>query len=175
LYGHHACRIFHPRKDSTQVHGYHCIELLQISIGNDSVLRTSPGVVHQAIESAEAVHGMVNHRLDVGFDGNVCPYEARGIAKFSREGFSSVFAPADNHDLRPFPDENFGGAGADAACASRNDCNLAFQSSHLLPICISLVRHAIEFGRHAAIRTDSPGFGLIARDNQYLMLEEFRP
>jgi hypothetical protein len=37
------------------------------------------------------------------------------------------------------------------------------------------VRHAIEFGRHAAIRTDSPGFGLIARDNQYLMLEEFRP
>jgi hypothetical protein len=118
---------------------------------------------------------MVNHRLDVGFDGNVRPYEARGIAELPRERFSSVFAPADNHDLRPFRDENFGGAGADAACASRNDCNLAFQSSHLLPICISLVRHAIEFGRHAAIRTDSPGFGLIARDNQYLMLEEFRP
>src|SRR5260370_14812195 len=92
LYGHDARRIFHPRKDGTQVHGYHRIELLQINIGNGGVLRASPGIVHQAIKAAKAVHGMVDHRLDLGFDGDICRYEARGIAELSRALLSSVSA-----------------------------------------------------------------------------------
>src|SRR5260370_17033385 len=72
LHGHDARRIFHPRKDGTQVHGYHRIELLQINIGNSGELRASPGVVHQAIEAATAVHGMATHRLDVGLHVDIC-------------------------------------------------------------------------------------------------------
>src|SRR5260370_6218379 len=130
LHGHDARRIFHSRKDGTQVHGYQRIELLQINIGNSGELRASPGVVHQAIEAAKAVHGMANHRLDVGLDGDICGYEARGIAELSGEVLSSILAPAGNHDLGPFGDKNLGSAGADAACASRNDCNFVFQSFH---------------------------------------------
>jgi hypothetical protein len=105
LYGHDAPRIFHAGGDGAQVHGYHRIELLQINLGNGGELRASPSVVSQAIEAAKAVHGIVNHRLDVGFDGDICAYEARSIAELPRELLSSVLAPSGNHYLGAFGDE----------------------------------------------------------------------
>jgi hypothetical protein len=58
-----------------------------------------PDVDHQAIDVTQAVHGMVNHRLDVGFDGDICSYEAHSIAEFLRELLSSVLATASNYNL----------------------------------------------------------------------------
>ena len=62
---------------------HHRIELFQINVGDGGILRTSPGVVHQAIEAIKAVHGMVVHRLDVGFNGDICMNEGRSIARVS--------------------------------------------------------------------------------------------
>ena len=73
-------RIFHPHKDGAQVHREHRIELLQINVGDGGILRTSPGVVREA---TEAIRCMVDHRLDVGFDRDICTDEARLRASFS--------------------------------------------------------------------------------------------
>ena len=82
LYGHDERRIFHAGEDGTQVHGYNRIELFQINVSNGGELRASPGVVYQAIEAAKAVDSMVDHCLDVCFDGDIRAYETRAAPSF---------------------------------------------------------------------------------------------
>src|SRR5947209_10148352 len=119
LYGHDERRIFHAGEDGTQVHGYNRIELFQINVSNGGELRASPGVVYQAIEAAKAVDSMVDHCLDVCFDGDIRAYETRGRAELLRESLAPLFASAGNHDLCAFGDENLRGAGANAARPAR--------------------------------------------------------
>jgi len=119
------------------MHGYDRIELLQISVGNRGKLRAAPGVVHQAIEAAKAVHGMVNHILDISFDGDVRAYEARGLAEFLRESLASILASAGNHDLGVIGGEHLGSASADAAGPAGYNRDFLFEKQHgnALPDC----------------------------------------
>ncbi len=91
------------------------------------MLRTSPGVVREAIEATEAVRCMVDHRLNVGFDRDICADGARGIAELPCEFLSSVVATADNHNFGSVSDENLGGAGPDPARPAGYNRYLSFE------------------------------------------------
>ena len=109
---------------------YHRIELFQINVGDGGILRTSPGVVHQAIEAIKAVHSMVDHRLDVGFNGDIGTDEARAIAELPCEVLPSARTAASNHNFGSVGDENLGGAGADPASRASDNRNLSFEWQH---------------------------------------------
>jgi hypothetical protein len=105
-------------------------ELLQINVGNGGKLRTSPGVVHQAIEAIKAVHSMVDNRLDVGFNGDIGTDEARAIAELLCEFLPSARTAASNHNFGSIGDENLGGASADPASPASYNRNLSFEWQH---------------------------------------------
>jgi hypothetical protein len=112
------------------VYGHDRIELLEISVGNSGEWRASSSVVDQAIETAKAAHGMVDHRLDISFEGDIRAYEARSITQFACEFLSSVLPAASNYDLGSMGDEPLRSAGTNATCAPCNDRNLVFERSH---------------------------------------------
>jgi hypothetical protein len=103
------------------MHGYYRVELFQIGVSDGSERGRSSGVAHKAIESAKAAHGLVDHRIDVGLDGDVCSYEDRSVAKPPRKLLSSFTSSAGDHDLTAGGNENLGSASSDPAGCARYD------------------------------------------------------
>src|SRR5215469_10200172 len=130
LHRHNPRSIFHAGENGAQMHRYHSIELAQINVRYRRKLRTNPCVIHQTIEPAKALHRVIDHRLDIGFDRDIGAYEARGVAQLLRELLAPVLPSASNYNRGAFMDKNLRRARANAACPARYYCNLRFECPH---------------------------------------------
>jgi hypothetical protein len=64
---------------------------------------------------------MIDHRLDVGLDGDIRTDETRSIAKPLRKSLSSFMSSTSYHDLTARGNENLSSAGSDPTCRTRYD------------------------------------------------------
>ena len=74
--------------------------------------------------------------LDVGFLGDVGAHEARGRTELLRQALALRLPPPGDDHLGALFDEQLGRARADAAGSAGDDCDLAVQCTHSLPLLV---------------------------------------
>ena len=127
---HDARGVFHACEDGAKMHGEHGIELSQIRFRDRTKLRATAGVVHEAVEAAEARDSVLDHGFDFRFDGDVGAKEAGGGAESLGESLASLFAATGEDHSRALGDEDLGGVSADSTGRAGDDGNFSFEWEH---------------------------------------------
>src|SRR5271155_1061422 len=81
-------------------------KMLGSHLGDTDHRGTATRVIDEAIQPPEAGHGVIDHRLDAGLDGDISPDEAHGGATFCLQRPSLGFASAGGYDSRTLRDKN---------------------------------------------------------------------
>ena len=107
------------------------IEARHLEAFDAAGLCRAAGIVEQAIDSAELLHGLADQGAHLFFDGDVgLAKDAVGAESF-RQRLAFRRAAAGDHDFRPFRDKNFRGPQPDAARRTGDHRNLAVEPCHV--------------------------------------------
>ena len=120
--------MLHAEEDAAHVGGENRVECRHVDFGDADHRQARAGVVDEAVDAAEARQRLRDHRLDVGFAGDVGSDEADAEPPLERRAFG--LAPGRGDDRRPLLDKDFRDSFADAAGRAGDDGDLSAQSAH---------------------------------------------
>src|SRR2546426_3916878 len=127
---HHGRRMLHPEEDAAQQHADGRVEAVDADLVDPTVDASCASVVEEAVESAEATNGLVDHCRDVGLAAHV-GVDVRGAsADVGRDFPAAIVLDVRRHDRGSLVDEEANGGFTDAARTPGDERDLALQPLH---------------------------------------------